>query len=166
MPANPAKVHCSHPGCRAWAMRGSEPPICSVHAGRPLDPAPGKTGGAQPGNDNALVHGLYANFLRDITGQPVIGADSTSLEGEIAITRVALHRILTMLVTGITLSDRPQRLAADDIARLIALAFQGARTISRLLEVKGSIGAAGEDKFSQAINQALDQLAADWGVNL
>ncbi len=32
MPRNPAKRHCSHPGCRAWARHGEE--SCRAHAPR------------------------------------------------------------------------------------------------------------------------------------
>ena len=32
MPRNPNKQPCSHPGCRAFALRGGR--LCSVHAGR------------------------------------------------------------------------------------------------------------------------------------
>jgi len=31
MPRNPDKTPCSVDGCRAWAIRGSDPPLCSPH---------------------------------------------------------------------------------------------------------------------------------------
>ena len=34
MPRNPAKTPCSVDGCRAWAIRGSDPPLCSPHRTR------------------------------------------------------------------------------------------------------------------------------------
>jgi hypothetical protein len=32
MPRNPDKRPCTYPGCRAWAMRDSDPPYCYPHA--------------------------------------------------------------------------------------------------------------------------------------
>lgn len=166
MPANPDKTRCSVPGCRAWAMRDSDPPICSVHAGRPYDPGPGKSVGAPPGNDNALFHGLYSAFLRDADGNPVEGADATTLDGEIAITRIGLLRVLTMLLTGSTGGTRPRRLDTADIARLVGLAFQGARTVARLLEIRHDLGGDGDDGFLATINETLDELSEKWGFQL
>jgi hypothetical protein len=144
-------------------MRDSDPPICSVHAGRPLDAATGTPPGAQPGNDNALLHGFYSRFLRDADGNLVEDTGGLTLIGEIAITRVALHRALTMLVTGTTLGTRPRRLSATDLARLIGLAFAGARTVGRLVEVSHNIGGDGQSAFQQAIDQMLDELSEQWG---
>jgi len=145
-------------------MRGSDPPLCSIHAGRPRQPAAGKSVGAPPGNDNGLLHGFYSRFLRDANGHPIEGADGTRLEGEIAITRIALHRALTMLVTGSTLGHRPRPLDAADVARLIGLAFEGARTISRLLEARYNMG--GESESMAFMDEVLDQLSEEWGVPL
>jgi hypothetical protein len=166
MPVNPDKVPCSQPGCRAWAMRDSDPPLCSIHARRIFEPGPGKKVGAPDGNANSLFHGFYSGFLRDESGRPVQGVDATSLEGEIAITRVALHRILTMLAMGATTGEHRRPLSTADMARLVGLAFQGTRTIGRLLEIKAAIGAAESDPFSEMINRALDALSDQWGVDL
>ena len=40
--------------CKAWAVRGSDPPLCAVHAGL------NKGAGAPKGNKNALKHGFYS----------------------------------------------------------------------------------------------------------
>lgn len=37
MSRHPDKRPCTHPGCRAWAMRGAH--LCNVHAGRVRRPA-------------------------------------------------------------------------------------------------------------------------------
>ena len=34
MPRNPDKTPCSVEGCRAWAIRGSDPPLCAPHRTR------------------------------------------------------------------------------------------------------------------------------------
>ena len=79
MPRNPDKKHCSVEGCEAWAIRGSDPPLCSPHSGKV---------GAPEGNRNRLTHGFYATAvlpdeLADL-GQDTV--DNT-LAAEIAITR-------------------------------------------------------------------------------
>jgi len=55
MPVNPLKTPCQQPNCRAWAVRGSDPPLCSAYAGRGV--------GAPPGNQNARTHGFYASAI-------------------------------------------------------------------------------------------------------
>ena len=161
------KIPCSLPGCRAWAIHGSDPPICSAHAGRTLNPGPGGQLGAPEGNHNALTHGFYSRVVRDLeTGQPLDNADVVSLDDEIAIARVALRRILAMLLSGATLGPNPRRLDAIDVARLGGLAFQGTRTIARRLEVKTNLSAAGGGEFAAAMNDALDALSKEWGIDL
>jgi len=54
--------------CRAWAVRGSDPPRCAPHGGG-ASPV-----GAPPGNQNARTHGFYARvggtpFPRDQTAE-------------------------------------------------------------------------------------------------
>jgi hypothetical protein len=167
MPENPNKRPCSHPGCRAWAMRNSDPPLCSYHAGRTLQPGPGKTIGPPEGNANALTHGFYSRILRDpYTGEPLDDPDVVSLDDEIAITRVALRRILAMLLSGTTPGERPRPLDALDYARLGGLAFQGARTVARLLKTKEEIGAGDGGILAEAIDRVLDDLSEEWGVEL
>ncbi len=43
--------------CRAWAVRGTDPPLCSAHAGRNAG------AGASAGNQNARKHGFYSSKL-------------------------------------------------------------------------------------------------------
>jgi len=87
MPANPNKTRCQQPNCRAWAVRGSDPPLCSAHAGRSLG------AGAPPGNQNARTHGFYASAItRDELADILTHAADTTLDSEIAITRIALRR--------------------------------------------------------------------------
>ena len=40
--------------CRAWAVRGSDPPLCGAHGGGAARPGP------PAGNENALKHGAYS----------------------------------------------------------------------------------------------------------
>ena len=41
--------------CKAWAITGNNPPLCSAHAGR------NASAGAPPGNHNARKHGYYSH---------------------------------------------------------------------------------------------------------
>ena len=71
MPANPHKTPCQQPNCHAWALRGSDPPLCSAPAGHSL--------GAAPGNHNAHTHGFYASAITrdELTDLLTHAADTT-----------------------------------------------------------------------------------------
>jgi len=121
--------------------------------------------GAPPGNQNRLVHGFYAKVLRPEERADLEDyAADTTLDAEIAITRVALHRIYGMLLTGTTPDPRP--LNAQDYARFASLAFRGAGAVSRLLRARQVLSPELSDAFTSAMNQALDELSAEWGVVL
>lgn len=158
MPRNPNKTRCSVPDCRAWAIHGSDPPLCSPHSGRT---------GAPAENQNHLVHGFYATTLQpdeaaDVAAYPV---DDT-LEPEIAVTRVALRRIHKMLLTGHTLGPDPQPLGADAYARFCSLAFQGAGALSRLLRTRRALGPTEDEVRWATLDAALDAIAEEWGMDL
>ncbi len=158
MPRNPHKTRCAVPNCRAWAVRGSDPPRCSPHSGR---------AGAPPGNRNRLVHGFYANVLHpQELADLVAHAGDTTLDAEIAIARVALRRILAMLLTGCTPGPHPRPLDAHDYARFTALAFHGASAVSRLLRTRQQLGGEQSGQILAVFAQALDELGAEWGIDL
>jgi hypothetical protein len=46
--------------CNAWAVRGSDPPLCAAHGGTDARI------GAPPGNTNALTHNAVATRLVDL----------------------------------------------------------------------------------------------------
>jgi hypothetical protein len=163
MPRNPHKQPCQHPDCKAWAVRGSDPPLCASHAGRKV--------GAPPGNQNRRTHGFYSRFLEPDEAVDLIAfSDDASLDDEIAITRVALNRVFQMLVSGTTPGPDPQPLAPGDYTRLVTLIFQGSGTISRLIRIKHDLARLHPDVFSdtlsEAVNQALDELSTEWGREL
>jgi hypothetical protein len=156
MPTNPLKTRCTIPGCRAWAICGSDPPRRSPHSGRT---------GAPPGNRKCLVHGFYATTLhpQELADLAAYAGD-TSLDAEIAITRVALRRVLGMLLTGYTPGPDPAPLDALDYARYSGLAFRGAITVSRLLRARHDLGGDRSDATLGFLDQALDQLSSEWGL--
>jgi hypothetical protein len=158
MPRNPNKRPCSVPGCNAWAIRGSDPPRCSPHSRMVATPK------EEP---NHPVPEFYATAVHpeelvDLTDH----AGDATLLAEIAITRIALRRIFGMLVTGQTAGPNPRPLEALDYARFVGLAFRGAGTISRLLRANHAVGGDQPTEFEQMMDAALDQLGAQWGVEL
>ena len=160
MPRNPNKTHCSVEGCRAWAIRDSDPPLCAPHT-------PGLTG-APPGNSNALTHGFYARSQRpeDLEGfEP--GSATVSLQDEILIVRVAMRRLQEILVTGGIPGNEPRPLSAADYARFLGLVFQGASTLTRLLRVHNDLpGQSLNDALQAIFDAALDDLSEEWGMEL
>jgi hypothetical protein len=189
MPRNPFKTRCSVPGCRAWAIRGSDPPLCSPHRSRKASPdqeacpdlgqgahpEPSRGAcperergvGAPPGNQNHFIHGFYATSLSPDEQARLLAPEGvTSLDAEIALTRAALDRIHNMPTTGLTPGPNPQPLDAQDYARFIGLAFRGSNTVARLLSTRMALGGAPTDAFSVTVDKVLDDLSAKWGVDL
>jgi DNA-binding CsgD family transcriptional regulator len=93
-----AKRRCTHTTkaghrCKAWAVHGTDPPACSIHAGL--------TRGAPPErNQNARKHGFYAagirpDELRDLIYLP---DDLDSIDDEIIVAKIALMTPLELLI--------------------------------------------------------------------
>ena len=137
--------------CNAWAVRGSEPPTCAVHAGR--------------------TQGFYAGALEpgELADLVAFAGDLT-LDDEIACARVALRRVLAALSTpGDTEGADPaagEALSLSEFARVAGLAFQGTRTVSRLLRDQRALSGDASEGISGAIAAALDELSTMWGVDL
>ena len=156
--------------CKAWAIRGSDPPRCSAHAGRNAG------AGAPPGNQNRRTHGFYASALlpEELADLVACSGDMT-LDDEIAIARVTLRRILAFLSAdrvhrGPEYSRAPEGTTVEmtplDYARLAALSLAGARTVARLLRDKRALSGEAADGISGAISQAIDELSTEWGIPL
>jgi hypothetical protein len=159
MPRNPDKKPCQIPDCRAWAVRGTDPPLCASHAGRAV--------GAPLGNQNRTTHGFYASGYRsDEIDDLATCAPDTTLDDEIVLIRVALRRLLIMLLTGFTPKPNPQPLSADDYARFIGLSFQGSRAVGYLLRIRSTLPEFAGGGMLPFIGEALDELSAEWGVDL
>jgi hypothetical protein len=163
----PHYQRCSHPTaagrpCRAWAVRGSDPPLCSAHAGRNQRQHPGGVGaGAPPGNQNHTVHGFYSSALSPAEVADLLAhTGASTLEGEIACARIALRRVLAHLTAaGVGLSPL-------DYAKLASLAFQGARTVARLVRDNHALGGRSSDELYAIFDQVLDDLSGAWDVDL
>lgn len=138
--------------CQAWAVKGSDPPLCSAHAGRNVG------AGAPVGNQNAAVHGFYGRVMtvQELADLVSHSADET-LHDEIAATRVALRRVMQQL---------DEEMEPGEYGRLAALIFRGAGTVARLLRANRALSGEAADGIAGAIGQALDELSSEMGVDL
>lgn len=136
--------------CRAWAMHDSDPPICNIHAG---------TAKAPTSNDNAKTHGFYSRAYTDqeIADLITYAIDET-LDDEIAVTRVALRRVFTLLKLA--------NLEPKEYTHLASLAFVGARTVGRLLRDKRALSGEAADGLTTTLTAALDELATELGIDV
>ncbi|MGC9346697.1 MAG: hypothetical protein ACP5JG_01050 [Anaerolineae bacterium] len=137
--------------CRAWAVRGSDPPRCAAHGG-------GKAPvGAPKGNQNALKHGLYARI-------PPPEADL----GDIPDTINAVIRDLAIKQARLSnyINGNLRDLDVRTLARLLQLHAQTASRLGRLLRDQRALSGEAADGISGAIAQALDELSNELGVDL
>ena len=137
--------------CLAWAIVGTDPPLCPAHAGIKRRSGPARA------NQNARKSGFYSRALeeQELADLVVLGDDS-SLTDEIAATRVAMRRVLAALGTDKATLE-PQ---------FAAQIFEGARTVARLLRDRRAISGDAADTLLGAIGEALDQLNTLWGTDL
>lgn len=136
--------------CRAWAVRGSMPPRCAAHAAA-------YAGADAPGRK----HGFYARtFSPDELDDLAAYAGDLCLDDEISVARVALQRVFAFL------NRDPDRLDPGDYVRAAELAFTGARTIARLLRDRDALTGSSADELDGIVDQALDLLSAEWGIDL
>jgi len=118
---NPGSTRCTTictdgSPCRAWAVRGIDPPRCAAHGGgrAPV--------GAPKGNQNARTHGFYAR--RDV---PDEGWTIDTLVADLTDRHEGLSDYLGRLVADDQADPR-------DVARLFALYRVSAHRLERLLE--------------------------------
>lgn len=163
MPRKPNKIECaatnaSGGDCRAWAVRGSDPPLCSAHAGLNIG------AGAPPGNQNRTVHGFYGRtFQNGELADLQRFAEDLSLEDEIGLVRVTLRRVMTRLGRYNLAQDE---LANEELVKIASLVVAGARTIGRLLRDQRALSGGAADGMAGAIGEALDELGSEWGLPL
>lgn len=156
MPRNPNKTRCSIPGCKAWAIRNtnpgaSDPPLCAPHS-------PGRTG-APIANQNRRTHGFYSRYLhpQELADLAAYASDNT-LDAEVALARVATRRLLTILDTGTMPGPNSQPLTPIDYLRCIGLTFRGVGLLSRLLRIRHELGSDEPSPFLAALSEALDRM--------
>jgi hypothetical protein len=150
-----AKRRCTHTTqagqpCKAWAVHGTEPPACSIHAGL-------TRGGPAERNQNARKHGFYAagikpSELRDLIYLP---ENLDSIDDEIIVAKIALRRVLIFL-------DHNGDLTPADFLAAARLVLQATRTVALLLRDKRALGGEAADSFLQSLGVALDELNTMW----
>jgi hypothetical protein len=129
--------------CRAWAVRGTNPPVCAAHGG-----SRGKIG-APEGNQNAVSHGAYAK------GDELPPDD---LDKRIEDLAQRIERVGAFI-------DGSEDLGADQFIRLHQLHASMTSRLGRLKQQQLSVGGGG-DEIGQAIRRVLDRLSEEWGVEL
>jgi hypothetical protein len=124
--------------CRAWAIRGSDPPRCAAHSGRV---------GAPPGNQNALKHGFYSRLAGPISGiDDVIGE---------------LENRITMMVEFLdSCEDR------EEMLRGLALFGQMVSRYGRLLRDKKALSGKAMDDVLDGLATAAENLAIQMGWSI
>jgi hypothetical protein len=124
--------------CRAWALRGSDPPTCAIHAGR-------VTGqGAPQGNRNAVKHGIYAEFDLDGTELPPING----IIQDLVARQVQLSAVIDTHIHDLSIQD---------LARLFAIHGQNASRLGRLLRDRKALTGETADRFQQIVDMGVDE---------
>lgn len=131
--------------CRAWAVRGADPPLCAAHAGR--------NAATQAENQNARKAGFYSGALTDeeLADLAVLGDDATLID-EIGAVRVVVRRVLTSMEASVE-------------PALAACLFDGTRTVARLLRDRKAISGEAADALCSAIDQAIQEFVTEAGIN-
>lgn len=125
--------------CRAWAVRGTDPPLCSAHRDHP-------NWGAPHGNDNALKHGYYAD--PDLPDDCTIDAVIDMLYQK----QIDLDAYIDAVLHGADVGLR-------DLAHLFSVHGQNASRLGRLLRDRRALSGDAADGISGAIARALDELS-------
>lgn len=129
--------------CKKWSLLTST--VCAAHAGKL---------GARPGNSNAVKHAFYRPSLTaDEIAALITHAENTSLDDELAITRVMLRRLMHHL--------KQPGIPPEELAAIAPLIFTGSRTVAKLLREISETG-----KTSDTWSEILDQMSADLGIQL
>ncbi len=133
--------------CRAWAVRGTDPPRCASHGGSESPP------GAPQGNTNALKHGYYAkpHFPEDVSIDAII---DNLYQRQIA---------LDAFITDILAADGASIM---ELTHLFRIHGQNASRLGRLLRDRRALSGDAADGISDAIAKALEELGTEWGVEL
>lgn len=121
--------------CRAWAVRGTDPPRCAPHGG-------GRAAvGAPEGNQNAQTHGFYAR-----AHVPDQGWTIDTLVADLAARHAGLSNYIGRLLADDQADPR-------DVARLFALYRVSAARLERLLQERELVHRV-EERLRSIVTQA------------
>lgn len=153
--------------CRAWAIKGSDPPRCRHHNGikeilgvESAEKRNEKT--TRPGGmEKPPEKDVYAFYGRTFTLEEMMAlinlALDHSLNGEVAAARVAVRRILQQL---------SEQLSPAEYARLASLVFTGTQTIAQLMKARKFLSKEEAEKISSWMGKALEQFGKERGMKL
>jgi hypothetical protein len=132
--------------CRAWAVRGSDPPRCAPHGGSK------RPAGAPPGNTNAQIHGFYAASAEEITiDQAIQGL-------------VDKMRRLDDLIAAFDSKGAGGN--GEYLIRLLELYAQASSRLSRMLRDQRALSGAASDSLAGAVALVLDEIGTELGIDL
>jgi hypothetical protein len=138
--------------CRAWAVHGTNPPRCQAHAN--LSDV-GASGSAAEEEPSFYQRQLTSKEVADL----VAHAGEGTLTDEIAINRIILRRLLTVLREN-------EALTMQDLTNVAPLVFRGTRAVARLLRQERALSGEAADGIAGAIGKALDELSTEIGLEL
>jgi hypothetical protein len=139
--------------CAQFAQRNGD--FCRSHD--PDKPAPNIEGPGS-GNHNAIRHGYYSDYFSDEDLMAIATIDtSQDLEDEIAIVRLTLRRLAAQI---------SQDLSVRETVAVAGVLLEGAGKVAALLKARRALSGDAADGISGAIAKALDELGAEWGIDL
>ena len=131
--------------CRAWAVRGSEPPRCTAHGGVRM-PADSRVGGREK--------------TAGVDAEPEVAEDCT-IEAVIA-ELYQQQRQLDDYLRGVWDSEMDVR----ELAHLLRVHGQNAYRLGRLLRDRRALSGEAADGIAGAMAMALDELGNELGIDL
>jgi hypothetical protein len=139
--------------CRAWAVRGTDPPRCAAHGGTAARI------GAPPGNQNALKHGYYA---RTAPGGPLrfLPPEEWTIETiilDLCIKQARLSRYI---------EEHSADMSPGELASFLRIHGMNASRLGRLLRDKHALLGDADDAMNEIIREALKELNEEWGTDL
>ena len=142
--------------CKAWAVPGTEPPLCAAHGGANALP------GAPTGNRNAQTHGAYSRPQEGGQGLGAGGQGSKGqgLDGQIRDLDRRIERVQGYIdenMPGWSLDEinTAHRLLGDLVSRTV-----------RARQARDRMQGSEDGELIAAVNEALDSIGAEWGVEL
>jgi len=128
--------------CRAWAIRGSDPPRCAAH----------QEDGGPVGNKKRQSHGFQVQPVRDLRDIDDVVEDALVKQ--------------TQLSAFIEQKVAEGEMEVKEMAKLLALHGQNAVRIGRLLRDQRALSGKSADGLLEAIGAALDELSTELGIEL
>jgi hypothetical protein len=115
--------------------------------------------GAPTGNQNALKHGFYSGtFTREELALVAAFVRDPSINDEVWMQRVMNHRLVKYVGAN--------ALSAQNLVSLAMALTAGTGRVSRLLRDQRVLSGEAADSLAEAIAAALDELSAEWGIDL